>query len=243
MEKGGRGGQRVACVSERFSKPESVWKRKEKRDDCTHSNPILFPTSRHAGRHWTFLTDPVGFPHTCPHGSLFFWPIRSRPDPNLRARASRFLQMFPTETESSAGRVPCFANANACLFWGADVLVFACWFACMYQIVHLESDCWSVRSFSCLEFHRRTSRVSRSPYCPPGLLIKQVTHKGRLFGPETDPVGGAGLTIPTQDDGASRPFPLVLLCIISRQIFECWEFCLIGHIYVYSVLQREATFT
>lgn len=66
MEKGGRGGQRVACarVSERFSKPKSVCER-GRRGMSAHTPALFcFPPP---DRDWTSLTDLLASPHTCPH--------------------------------------------------------------------------------------------------------------------------------------------------------------------------------
>lgn len=92
MEKGGRGGQRVVCVRVclgGFQSPRVCVKERQKRDDCTHANLILFPTYRHAGRDWTSLTDLLDSPHTCPHGSFILCNL-SGPEQTLHPR-TRFL--------------------------------------------------------------------------------------------------------------------------------------------------------
>lgn len=85
---------------------------------------------------WTFLTDALGSPHTCLHGSL----ILSDPAGPAQAPHPRppFLRnALGGDRKQPCAEFPCFANANTCLFSDTDVLVFACSFACMYQIVHL----------------------------------------------------------------------------------------------------------
>lgn len=251
MEKGGRGGQRVArvCLSPR------VCERERRRGMIAHT-PTLFcfpppDTPAELGRSWPTCSVPLTPAHT---DLSTFWPITSCPDPTsahalpVSSKCSQRRQKAEPAPRAEFRALQmqthvCF-EIRTCLFLHVDLP------ACIRSST-LSQTVYSFTQLVVSDF-TVASRVWRPPYCPPGLLVKQVTHKGRLFwllplswdrswgSPRPYHPHTGWRSLQTFSFGSAFYYFKVDIWI---QVFECREFGLIGHVYVCSVLKRKAAFT
>lgn len=146
MEKGGRGGQRVACacVSEQFSKPERVCER-GRRGMIAHT-PSLFcfpPTDTPAeiGHPWPTCLLLLTPAHTA---LSFFLTDQMVPSPCIHAHASCFL----SEKQSQCAALSEFRALQM------QTRDFAYSFACLYQITQLKSGCLFIHSSEFFGFYQ-----------------------------------------------------------------------------------------